>query len=244
LRALSKGKNEKQHILITGAAGTIGKKLVAAFDKKFDLVLMDREKIDHQGYISADLSAYEKRWVERLKGISTVIHLAANPSPNASWEDLIPDNIDSVLNICEACAAHQVDRLIFASSCFTMKGYFDEHCGLITSSMAPRPDTAYGISKMIGERICKSYGEKRSLSVIILRIGWVPGESTKPNVEDNPWLRSLWLSDRDLIHIFERSIEVKDIGFEILYAISRNKGMPWDIEYTEKVLDYRLRDGI
>lgn len=60
----------------------------------------------------------------------------------------------------------------------------------------------------------------------------------------NLWLKSLWLSNRDLVQVFEKSIEAKTIKFKILYAISNNKGMNWDLKTTTKTLNYKPQDGI
>jgi len=125
-----------------------------------------------------------------------------------------------------------------------MGGYKDKNVGLITTDMEPLPDCDYGASKLIGERICKSFSEGYPLSVICLRIGWVPRGDKRPGKEIDPWLRGLWLSNRDLIQIVERSIEAENVKFEILYAMSNNRGMNWDLQTTMKALDYKPRDGI
>jgi len=173
-----------------------------------------------------------------------VIHLAGNANNNASWEELIPDNVDAVLNVCQASVETGVKRLIFASSCHTMGGCRDKKARLITSTMKPSPGSNYGISKLIGERICKSYGERYPLPVICFRIGWVPRQEKRPDVGTNPWLKSLWLSDRDLVQIVQKSIEVRNIRFKILYVTSNNTGMNWDLRTTMITLGYEPQDGL
>lgn len=234
----------KKRVLITGAAGNIGTKLRNCLSEKYDLVLLDRKRIRVANAVCADLSNYDEAWVQHFTNISTVIHLAANPYEGARWPELISDNIDSVLNVCQACEEKDVERLIFASSCHTMEGYKDKNVDLVTADMEPLPDCDYGVSKLIGERICRSFSDKYALSVICLRIGWVPKADKRPGKELGSWLRSLWLSNRDLVQVFERSIEARNIKFEILYAISNNKGMNWDPTTTMKTLNYKPRDGI
>jgi len=58
------------------------------------------------------------------------------------------------------------------------------------------------------------------------------------------WLKSLWLSDRDLIQFFEKSIEARDINFKILYATPDNTGMNWDLRSTMVTLGYEPQDGL
>lgn len=234
----------KRRVLITGAAGNIGRKLIRGLERKYDLVLLDKKKLDDDRFLCCDLSHYDEHWIKHFEKVSTVVHLAANPRTDASWEQLIPDNIDSVINVCEACVDGGVERLIFVSSCHTMMGYVDRNIDLITAQMDPLPDSDYGISKLIGERICKSYSEKHPLSVLCLRIGWVPRETKKPHRANNPWLDSLWLSTPDLIQVFEKSIEIKGVEFEVLYAMSGNKPMKWDLDTTMKTLKYEPKDGL
>ena len=234
----------RRRILITGAAGNIGSKLVNGFRHRYDLILLDKKRSDDERFLCCDLSHYDKHWTKHFEKVSTVIHLAADPHTDATWEQLIPDNIDSVINVCEACVDRKVERLIFASSCHTMAGYLNKNVDLVNRDMTPLPGNDYGISKLVGERICKSYSEKHSLSVICLRIGWVPRETKKLDRVHNPWLDSLWLSTLDLIQVFERSIEVEGIKFEVLYAMSGNRPMLWDLDTTKKILNYTPKDGL
>lgn len=234
----------KKRVLITGAAGNIGSKLRNGLSDKYDLILLDKKTIYNTNAICDDLANYDGNLAKHFENVSTVIHLAANPNEGAHWRELIPDNIDSVLNVCRACVEKKVDRLIFASSCHTMGGYRDRDIDLITADMEPLPDCDYGVSKLIGERICKSFGDKYSLSVICLRIGWVPRGDIRPGLEMDPWLRNLWLSNRDLIEIFKGSIEVKNVKCVILYAMSNNEGMIWDLHTTMETLNYKPLDGI
>ena len=234
----------KRRVLITGAAGNIGTKLRDALKDKYDLILLDRKNLDSENALCADLANYDSNWAKHFDNVTTVIHLAGNPYEGAHWRELIPDNIDSVLHVCRACVEKKVERLIFASSCHTMGGYRDKDIGLITVDMEPLPDCDYGVSKLIGERICKSFSEGYPLSVICLRIGWVPRGDKRPDRGVNPWLRGLWLSNRDLVQVFEKSIEAKDIKFEILYAMSNNKGINWDLHTTMKALNFTPLDGI
>jgi nucleoside-diphosphate-sugar epimerase len=234
----------KRKILITGAAGNIGGKLQIALMNEYDLILLDKDPKDTDDIICANLKDYNSQWVKHFENVDSAIHLAGNPHANATWDELIPDNIDSVLNVCGACVEKRVKRLIFASSCHTMGGYREKNEERITVDMESLPDSDYGISKVIGERICKNISNRYPLSVICLRIGWVPRGDVKPDMGTSSWKKSLWLSDRDLIQIIRRSIEATEIKFQILYAVSNNKNMKWDLKTTVKTLNYKPQDGI
>jgi len=231
-------------VVITGAAGNIGSKLSYAFKDKFDLILLDKKENKDKNIGYADFSKYDINWADHFSNVSTVIHLAGNAHEDAKWEELYSDNISAVLNVCHVCLERGVKRLVFASSCHPMRGYMNTDIKLITADMKPLPDCSYGVSKVIGEIICKSFSERYSLSVICLRIGWVPHGDKRPNSKSGQWLRSLWLSNRDLSQIFERSILVKGIKFKILYAMSNNKEMIWDLKTSIKTLNYKPQNGM
>jgi len=148
----------KRKVLITGAAGNIGIKLSNAFKDKYDLILLDKNRIDAANTICADLRDYDSNWVQYFANVSRVIHLAGNPYTDARWRELIPDNIDSVLNVCQACVEKKVERLILSSSCHTMGGYKDKDIDLITADMEPLPDSDYGISKLIRNFCTNNWG--------------------------------------------------------------------------------------
>jgi hypothetical protein len=55
----------------------------------------------------------------------------------------------------------------------------------------------------------------------------------------------MWLSNRDFCQLMERCILADpSIRFEVVNAMSRNAGMPWDIEHTRTVLGYEPQDGL
>jgi nucleoside-diphosphate-sugar epimerase len=82
-------------ILITGAAGRIGTVLKQKLTNHYDLVLADVIPIDDPAgctVIRGDIAEMEaaRRMVE---GTDVVVHMAANPDPNASWESLLEPNV-------------------------------------------------------------------------------------------------------------------------------------------------------
>ena len=89
-----------------------------------------------------------------------------------------------MLNVYEAAVRHGVRRLVFASSNWTMAGHrFAE--GPLTTDREPYPINAYGVSKLVGERLGRSYSDRRGLSVICFRIGYcqhIPGNPPGPTM--------------------------------------------------------------
>jgi NAD+ dependent glucose-6-phosphate dehydrogenase len=225
-------------ILITGASGRIGRKLRSHFEALgWSLHLLDRNVKQEPDVIEADLSYYEARWANYFAQTDTVIHLAANNHPWADWATIYKDNWLTTENVLRAAAAHRVKRVIFASSSWIMAGYRSSNQKL-TVDLPPKPINAYGTSKLYGESLGRIYAAK-GLSFIALRLGWcrrTPGMKSR-------WEQLKWVSDRDMCQAMQRSVLKEDIDFAVLYVMSANPDMRWDIEPTKKILGYVPQDG-
>src|SRR5215467_5211303 len=116
-------------IIITGAAGNIGRAVVEELSPSHELRLIDIRKINDPRSIVADLalapSATDnpsgESWSSVFENAAAVVHLAANRDSLAPWEKVLPDNIQATWNVLEAGARHRVSRVVFASSNWAVK---------------------------------------------------------------------------------------------------------------------------
>src|SRR5262245_28904727 len=157
-------------IVITGAAGQIGRQLVAELSFAHELCLIDRRPVSGRRSIVGDLSISSGswqswfkqkslRWSDAFKGAQVVVHLAADVDPETPWECVLPDNIQATWNVIQAAGDHGVRRVVFASSNWAVKGLEQKLAPdcyrldgpKIDSGTAPFPLTAYGLSKGFGE---------------------------------------------------------------------------------------------
>lgn len=232
-------------VLITGADGNIGRKLREAWDGVYDLVLLDRAAPPGDDeIIVADLAEWDESWVAYFDDVDTVIHLAANPHDDAPWDALVGPNLDALANVFHASAFGGVERVIFASSNHAMGGYRDLGDTAITVDLPPKPDGPYGGTKLVGERLGKSLASAFDLTFIAVRIGWVqPGENTPDTLPDD-WSRGLWLSNDDLVDLFEAAVEA-DLGdrrFLVVNGVSNNRGTRWDLSGASEHLGFEPAD--
>ncbi len=237
----------KPVVLITGAAGRIGRRLTTHFAAS-DCTLLLLDKVAPPGGTDvegADLSEWGS-WTERFRGADVVIHLAADAAPDAGWPAVARHNIDLTLNVFEAAARAGVRRVVFASTGFVVEGHGGSGMQ-IDEYVAPAPVNAYGGSKLACERIARFFSVSRGLSVICFRIGAIGGAMPDPATgkpEMPLWEQWRWLSDRDLCDAFARAVEAPDdIRFEIFNLVSDNEGMPWDMRKAERLLGFRAADG-
>jgi NAD+ dependent glucose-6-phosphate dehydrogenase len=237
-------------VLITGAAGSIGRKLGAHFRTLgWQLRLLDARRSDDPAMMQADLADYDESWAAQFAGVDAVIHLAGDPSPTANWSSAQRNNIDLSFNVVRAARTHAARRVVFASSNWVMAGYRFAtppiKAGALTTELPPHPLNPYGVSKLVGERIGQAAASD-GLRFIAFRIGWnqpTPGNIPGPHMLQGRWGQQMWLSDRDLCQAMERAVLAEDVSFAVRNLMSDNPGMPWDVATTRRVIGYAPQDG-
>ena len=225
-----------ERILITGAAGEIGRALHAGLRGRYALLrLLDVREI-------RNLDAGEESVVANLvepeaaraatRGIDCVVHLAGVPR-EAPWEQILPNNIVASYNLFEAARANGVKRVIFASSNHVVGFYRAGRT--VGVSEPPRPDSRYGVSKVFGEALGRLYADKHGLSVACLRIG-----SFRERPRNARQLRT-WISHRDTVQLVQRCIDAPRFHFIVVYGVSANTRNRWRDD-AARLIGYRPED--
>jgi NAD+ dependent glucose-6-phosphate dehydrogenase len=231
-------------LLITGATGRLGQLLYLHLDGAFELRRICLNRAALPGVVTADLSAVDRDWTRLFDGVDCVLHCAGQASATAGWADVQRHNIDATLNVFAAAAQAGVRRVVFMSSNWAMAGY-RFRTERLTETLSPSPINPYGVSKVVGECIGRSYAEHQGLSVICLRLGSCTGQAPDdPRLANRLWERQKWLSDRDFLQLVDRSIAVDDVQFATVNGMSMNAGMRWDLETGRRLLGYVPVDGL
>jgi NAD+ dependent glucose-6-phosphate dehydrogenase len=234
-------ESEPRTVLITGACGNIGRKLRNAWADVYDLVLIDRVAGDDDAeIITADLEILDDDWITHFHGVDTVVHLAANTDEFAAWDDLIGPNLDALANVFHAAALAGVERLVFASSNHVMGERRTSDSEPIDVDSLPMPDGPYAITKLVGERIGRSLARAFDMTFIALRLGHIQDGANKPDSLPDQWARQMWLSNSDLVRLFDCAVEaeIEDRSFVLVNGMSRNHGMRWDLSEAAELLGF------
>ncbi|MBV9469318.1 MAG: NAD(P)-dependent oxidoreductase, partial [Abitibacteriaceae bacterium] len=237
--------NTRRRVLVTGAAGRIGSYFAENSKDKYDLRLHVQgneegiEKIKPLGEVVAcDLSKLDKL-KEFCQGIDTVVHMAGDPSPSATWQDLLDANITGVYNIFIAAKAAGCRRVIHASSIHAVSGYPSDVQVKTTDPV--NPGDLYGVSKCFGEALGRYMAEKEGLSVITLRIGaFQPIEAARKAESINMF--DAFVSHRDLNQLINRCIDVENLQFAIFHGLSNNRFKRLDISDARELVGYDPQD--
>ena len=238
--------NRRRRILVTGAAGNIGSYFAEHAHDRYELRLMvlpsdDATAIQPFGeVVTGDLLDLD-RMKELCTGIDTVVHLAANPDPSATWDSLLQDNIIGTYNVMVAAKATGCRRLIYASSIHAVSGYLPDV--QVKTSEPINPGDLYGVTKCFGEAMGRYMAEQEGLSVIALRIGaFQPRESALG--EQGIAMLDAWVSQRDLHQLIERCIDVENIKFAIFHGLSNNRFKRLDISDAREIVGYDPQDDL
>ena len=160
-----------RRILVTGGAGFIGSHIVSELiAHDLAVVVIDNESTGDRAAVhpAAEFVAGDVRNPADLApifavGIDAVLHIAGQASIRLSFQDPAADlsvNTLGTINILQECIAHQVPRLLFASS---MTIYGNTDTVPTPETAVPDPVSYYAITKYAAERYVHTTAMRRDL---------------------------------------------------------------------------------
>lgn len=230
--------NTRKKVLITGAAGVIGRSLLDGLREidKYDIVAADLKADPGAGIVPMDVTDAE-RLQELMQGVHTVLHIAWAKDEEDFLGKVLPINVTGAYHVYEAARMNGVQRVIFASSNHATGFY---RTGEEIDVDDPyRPDSFYGLSKCYIELLGRYYVDKYDLSSFNIRIGNFSGDDY-PHSERSA---HIWISPRDMVQLAVCCIEA-DSGMKYLnlYGTSANSDNYYDIGYLAEKIGYRPED--
>ena len=159
-------------MIITGATGFVGRHLLEAFERDFDVFALSRSSPSIRGVMLPETA----RWfpvdiarpldvdeataaIARKGGAEILIHLAGHydftGEQNPEYQRT---NVDGMRNVLEAACKLGVRDVVFASSVAACD--FPPTGEALTESSPPMGDTPYAESKRAGERMLQEYRGK------------------------------------------------------------------------------------
>lgn len=176
-------------VLITGATGFVGKPLCAELFRQGQpvraAVRSASRQVENIETVSIGEVNAETDWTDALRGINTVIHLAARVhvmKDNAAdpLDAFRKVNVDGTLNLARQAAESGVQRFVFISS-IKVNGESTVLGRPFAADDRPAPLDSYGISKREAEDALRQLADKTGMEVVIIRSPLVYGPSVKAN---------------------------------------------------------------
>jgi UDP-glucose 4-epimerase len=210
-------------VLVTGAAGYVGRLCVAALAQRLDelsvLVALDwtevdaSERIDGIVYEQGDICDHALKDLFRKHGIDTVVHLASIVrAPKGAPSDLAYRvDVLGTKNILEACEDSSATRLIVTSSGAAYGYHPDNHEWLDENDpLRGNDDFEYSKNKRLVEAMLAQWREERpELRQVVFRPGTVVGEDVHSPVTDlfeKPVVLGIVGSDSPFVFIWDQDL--------------------------------------
>ncbi|MEX0853193.1 MAG: NAD(P)-dependent oxidoreductase [Bauldia sp.] len=228
-------------IIVTGGSGKVGRACVRELMQHgYDVTSIDlvpppgqtnpptpsnvrfsRADVTDFGQAMAALSMID----ERVAKVTAIVHLAAIPAPGQAPNHVtFATNTISTYNIFEAARQLGIRNVVWASS-ETVYGipYPKGPAYVPVDEAIQRPETAYSLSKLVGEEIAKQYCRwDRRLKIIGLRFSNVmePEDYARfPAFDKDPRSRhwNLWtyIDARDAAQAIRLALEARITGAEV-----------------------------
>ena len=243
-------------VLITGMSGLIGGLLRTRLEEAggYELTALNRRPVEGVRSVRADITDLNGIRAA-FEGQDVVVHLAAELS-DEDWGAVLRANVIGTYNVYEAARLANAQRVVFASSGATIRGWgsvapyeaiqagryrdVPDEWPLITHETMVRPRGLYGASKVWGEVLGRHFSDAYGMSVLCVRIGAVPAD----NRPHDSTMAASFLSHGDVARILHACIEARPmLKYDVFFATSRNRWGYRDLEHPREVLGWEPRDS-
>ncbi len=237
---------EARSILVTGAAGRIGRAAVRALAaggyhvRAFDVV----RSIGTDDVVIGSITDPDA--VRRaVQGIDVLIHLAATPDDDDFLEKLLPNNLVGAYHVLEEARLAGVQKMILASSGQVV--WWQRFTGPlpVTASAEPSPRGWYAATKLFQEAAGRAIAAQYGITVIAVRLGWCPRDRAQiDELGKTEWGPDVYFSPADAGRFFECAVRAPQTGrFEVVYAMSRPaRKVIYDPAPAKALFGFELRD--
>lgn len=225
----------RSKVVVTGGSGKAGRACVGDLrDNGYEVFSVDRVKPlgDLSGSIQADLNDFGQTidaltTVERgPHGVDGVVHLAAIPDSRLFANSLtFANNVMSTYNVFEASTRLGIKNIVWASSETVLGLPFDIPPPYVPvdEEYPGRPESAYSLSKLVGEEMAKQYCRwDPELKIVGLRFSNIMEPEdyrTFKEFQSDPSLRrwNLWgyIDSRDAAQAVRKGLESKLKGAHV-----------------------------
>jgi uronate dehydrogenase len=224
-------------VLVTGAAGSIGRVLVPGLARRGHHVvgvdLVPQPAGSSVPWHVADCAdPAQVAAVLDAEPVDAVVHLAGIPD-ETSLCDSLTSHVVTTAALLEAMVERGVDRFVYASSNHAVG--MTPRGELVGADVRPRPDTFYGVGKVAAEAVMSLYVDRHGVDAVSCRIGsFLERPETRRHL-------ATWLSHDDCVRMVEAALRCPSPGFAVLYGISANTQAWWDLA-PGRALGYEPQD--
>ncbi len=221
-------------VAVTGASGMLGrsavKDLLAAGHEVFQLdrVVPQNQDAPYRVIDILDLGQV----CGAFHGCDAVLHLAAIPTLSGqAYEVVFRTNVMGTFNVLEAAALLGIQRVVTISSCSALGVAYRFHqvdllYVPVDEAHPLVPQDAYGLSKQVGEDLCRSFHRRTGGAAISMRFPWICDDPQWPKAlegaadNEEGSMSTLWsyIDVRDAARACRLALETPGLTDEAFYV--------------------------
>lgn len=215
-------------VLVTGAAGVIGRELVPRLARPGRAVrLLDRLPVKGDDVMTGDLTDLDTM-LAATSDVDVVVHLGGLAS-EASWDEILHTNVHGTYCVLEAARRNGVGKVALASSLHAVGFRPWRDVDELPVDVSPRPDTFYGWSKSAIESLASLYADRFGMTVVAMRLGTCYPSPTSERA------LSTWLSPDDMARLVEAIIATEQTGAHVVWGVSDNAQRWWSLDEGRRI---------
>jgi len=243
-------------VLITGAAGRLGRTLTRALEASHDLLLGDVVHLDDPRFVPLDVTDLEAARAA-ARDCDAIAHLAildwTGPAAGEAWRYAAPAVQVHALgthNVLQAAWEAGARRVVYTSSVSAVDGIPRDT--LVGSDCRHFSNGLYGMTKGFGEDLCRMFHQSLGLPVTVLRLGnlFIPESG-------GAWFGNVHISDLatcpapgptpsrvhvdDVTRAIALVLEASEPRYALVHVVGDNPGRLWDLEAARQLYGWQPR---
>jgi nucleoside-diphosphate-sugar epimerase len=230
-------------LLITGAAGYLGRALCDVLADDFELLRMDVTASPGRGeMITGSVCDRELLDAACARADALVLaHMAPNRSAAYDWPDLCMDiNVKGVALALEAAVRHGIKRVVLISSVSVVWGHVLDKT-FLGRDLAPCPVDLYGMTKVLQENTARFYSQRKGLEIAVLRPAYILREDSLVNKYGESSSNVTWqcIDPRDIARAVRGALQAEELGYEVFHVMAGpDAERHADIAFTQQRLNW------
>ena len=170
-----------------------------------------------------------------------IAHMAPNrPEIYGTPEIPFDVNVKGAANLFHAAARHGLRRVVLISSTGVVGGQVEE--GLFLSRDLPgRPNSLYGLTKLLQESIAEYFHRQTGIGVAVLRPAHICDEDTLTDKYGKRLTATNWvmIDRRDIAEAVRLSLLAPSLDYEVFYVLGHpDSETRADVKYTRNFLGW------
>ncbi len=251
-------------ILVTGAAGKIGSRVVLELVKHGHTVCAtDRRAVPGDVRAAAEVLYADLTdplaMLNAVQGCQAVAHIGAIPQPSLPADEVLRLNVIGTQNVLEAARAEGIPKVVLTSSVGALGFSFPTHPCLpdylpVDTRHPRRPQDVYGLSKLMNEESAAAMTRLCGMTTVVIRPPYVMDID---HAKRHGWLRrfperrgeerdsSLWgyIDVLDQAVAFRLALETALTGHHLFYTMADDLAVNASLEeLTERHFPQLLPD--